>query len=69
MSQQAKLSRKIEGIRKRAAKNVLMASPEKEQCQSCGRFVVAGPMGLSRHLASFPQCSVDHSRDGTTNKA
>ena len=69
MSQQAKLSRKIEGIRKRAAKNVLMASPEKEQCQSCGRFVVAGPMGLSRHLASFPQCSVDHSRDGTTNEA
>ena len=63
MSLQAKLSRKMENARKRNAKNVLMPSPEKDQCLSCGRYVVAGPMGLSRHLSSHPQCSLEYSGD------
>ena len=58
MSLQAKLSRKVENARKRNAKKVLMLSPEKEQCLSCGRFVVAGPMGLSRHFSIHPECSM-----------
>jgi hypothetical protein len=65
MSLQAKLSRKVDNARKRNAKNVLMPSPEKEQCLSCGRYVVAGPMGLSRHLSSHPQCSFEYSGDPT----
>lgn len=40
-----------------------MLSPEKEQCPSCGRSVVSGPMGLSRHFSNFPQCSLDFYRD------
>ena len=63
MSLQAKLSRKIENAGKRNAKKVLMLSPEKEQCPSCGQYVVAGPMGLSRHFSSRPQCSLDYSGD------
>ena len=63
MSLQAKLSRKIENARKRNAKKVLLSSPEKEQCLSCGRYVVAGSMGLSRHFSSHPQCSLDYSGD------
>ena len=64
MSLQAKLSRKVDNARKRNAKKVLMPSPEKEQCLSCGRYVVAGPMGLSRqHLSSHPQCSFEYSGD------
>ncbi|KAI2511578.1 hypothetical protein MHU86_2832 [Fragilaria crotonensis] len=57
MSLQAKLSRKIENAGKRNAKMVLMLSPAKEQ------YVVTGPMGLSRHFSSCPQCSLDHSGD------
>jgi hypothetical protein len=36
--------------------------PEKEHCYACGREVTAGQM--SRHLAYFPQCSVDMERSG-----
>ena len=32
-------------------------SPEKDQCTACGRVIVAGPMGLSRHLATSHTCS------------
>ncbi|KAI2491591.1 hypothetical protein MHU86_22963 [Fragilaria crotonensis] len=63
MSLQARLSRRIENSRRRNAKKVLMLSPEKDQCISCGRFVVAGPMGLSRHLSTHPQCSLDYSKE------
>jgi hypothetical protein len=35
-------------------------SPEKDQCTSCGRDIVAGPMGLSRHLARSPLCAEDY---------
>ena len=35
-------------------------SLEKIQCTACGRVVVAGPMGLSRHLARSPLCSKDY---------
>ena len=38
-------------------------SPEKDQCTSCGRTVVAGPMGLSRHFARNPQCSLDYATE------
>lgn len=38
-------------------------SPEKDQCNSCGRVVVAGPMGLSRHFARNPQCSLDYASE------
>ena len=31
-------------------------SPEKDQCTACGRVIVAGPMGLSRHLATSHTC-------------
>jgi hypothetical protein len=63
MSLQARLSRRIKNSRGRNAKKVLMLSPEKDQCISCGRFVVAGPMGLSRHLSTHPQCSLDYSKE------
>ena len=32
-------------------------SPEKDQCTACGRVIVAGPMGLSHHLATSHTCS------------
>ena len=32
-------------------------SPEKDQCTACGRVIVAGPMGLSRHLVASHTCS------------
>ena len=35
-------------------------SPEKDQCTPCGRVIVAGPMGLSHHLARHPLCSKDY---------
>ena len=35
-------------------------SPEKDQCTACGRVIVAGPMGLSRHLATCHMCSKDY---------
>ena len=35
-------------------------SPEKHQCNACGRVVVAGPMGLSRHLARSRLCAKDY---------
>ena len=35
-------------------------SPEKVQCTACGRVIVAGPMGLFRHLARRPLCSKDY---------
>jgi hypothetical protein len=38
-------------------------SPEKDQCTSCGRFVVAGPMGLSRHFARNPWCYLDYATE------
>ncbi len=38
-------------------------SPEKDQCTSCGRFAVAGPMGLCRHFARNPQCSLDYATE------
>ena len=36
--------------------------PEKEHCYACGREVTTGQM--SRHLAYYPQCSVDMERSG-----
>ncbi|KAI2494144.1 hypothetical protein MHU86_20376 [Fragilaria crotonensis] len=63
MSLQSRLSRRIENARKRDTNKRLMLSPEKEQCPSCGRSVVSGPMGLSRHFSNFPQCSLDFYRD------
>ena len=38
-------------------------SPEKDQCAYCGRVVVAGPMGLSRHLARNPDCQLEYSME------
>ena len=38
-------------------------SSEKDQCTSCGRTVVAGPMGLSRHFARNPQRSLDYATE------
>ena len=35
-------------------------SPEKQQCNTCGRLVVAGPMGLSRHLARSRVCAEEY---------
>ena len=35
-------------------------SPKKHQCNACGRVVVAGRMGLSRHLARSRQCAKDY---------
>ena len=35
-------------------------SLEKVPCTACGCVVVAGPMGLSRHLARSPLCSKDY---------
>ena len=35
-------------------------SPEDDQCTACGRVIVAGPMGLSRHLATSHMCSKDY---------
>ena len=35
-------------------------SPKKDQCTACGCVIVAGPMGLSRHLAQSPLCSKDY---------
>ena len=39
------------------------SSPEKDQCTFCGRVVVAGPRGVSRHFARNPQCSLAFARD------
>ena len=38
-------------------------SPEKDRCAYCGRVVVAGPMGLSRHLARNPDCQLEYSME------
>ena len=35
-------------------------SPKKDQCTACACVIVAGPMGLSRHLARSPLCSKDY---------
>ena len=35
-------------------------SPEKDQCTACGHVIVAGPMGLSHHLATSHMCSKDY---------
>ena len=35
-------------------------SPKNDQCTACGRVIVAGPTGLSRHLARSPLCSKDY---------
>ena len=37
-------------------------SPEKDQYNFCGRLVVAGPMGLSRHFTTNPRCSLDFAK-------
>ena len=63
MSLQSQVSRGIDNARKRDARKRLLLSPEKEQCPSCGRSVISGPMGLSRHFSNFPQCSLDYYRD------
>ena len=38
-------------------------SPEKDECSYCGRVVVAGPMGLVRHLARHPDCQLEYSME------
>ena len=35
-------------------------SPKKDQCTACGHVIVAGPMGLSCHLARSPLYSMDY---------
>ena len=49
--------------RRRKGSSYLFSSPQdKEHCYACGREVKSGQM--SRHLAHFPQCSVDMERSG-----
>jgi hypothetical protein len=43
-------------------------SPEKDQCTYCGRVVVAGPMGLSRHLARNPDCQLEYSMEHNASR-
>lgn len=49
--------------RRQITRKGYLSSPEKDQCTFCGRVVVAGPMGISRHFARNPQCSLAFARD------
>jgi hypothetical protein len=47
----------------RSSQKGFTISPQKVQCNYCGCVVVAGPMGLVRHLASKPECQLEYSRE------